>query len=229
MRFRNFTRLEVERLESRWTPAGNVTASVVGDTVFIVGDPFDNRIVVQAGPNRVTVFGGTQTTVNQQASPAIFNFDSAPKVVIETAQGDDFVSLLAFGCAGVTLLTGTGNDEVFFLPGGLVGVVGNVTIDTAQGNDSIHLVDFSALGNLAVDAGKGDDAVEIDGAVVYGDVAVAMGEGDDSLRIIPGSFGDLVIGGALSLDGGPGYRDSILLNFGFNTPPAAINIQGFEQ
>src|SRR5262245_20670605 len=61
--------LQIERLECRETPAGNVTTSLVNDSLMLTGDPLDNHVVIsQPSIGYLTVTPADGTTINGQSN-----------------------------------------------------------------------------------------------------------------------------------------------------------------
>lgn len=165
------TRLVLEELEPRWTPAGNVTAQMVdpfgtGTATFlsIVGDNEGNEIrVVEDAPGHVRIEGLGTTTINGKAADDLFSAGiSIEFAEIDLGNGDDSLIHDFTGGQhphGTIIDAGAGDDSVTVFVKGWVGSLGIVT---AVGNDSvtIDLAPASVLfPGLHVNTGVGDDSV----------------------------------------------------------------------
>jgi hypothetical protein len=129
-----------ESLEERTVLAGNVTASVNGGFLVMIGDSGDNQIAITqsaAGGVQLSSLDGT-THINGQAGPISLGSVTAGSV-IAMGNGNDVVRLQ--GTAANTLNFG-----------------GYTTIDMGSGNDTVQFSNFHA-NSLAVFGGNGDDQI----------------------------------------------------------------------
>jgi hypothetical protein len=186
-------RLLVESLERRDTPAGTVTASVVGGVLTLTGDDLDNSIEVQqTGPGAFTV-SGVNTTI--QGGPT---FTGVTSISADLADGNDIVSLFS----SVDLDTDGSAD--FILPGA-------VSINAGDGSNTLGLTAPGAIkvGSFSYTGGDGPDVVQVAGGVgkgskVTGNMSVAVGIGFNSQGPI---YADTVINlSNLGVDGFGGIK-----------------------
>lgn len=135
--------------------AGNVTASVVGDDLVIVGDNRDNRFIVgrTGNPDEFVVTGQESTTIN-----------GLPEVVL-TATGD------------VRIATGRGDDR----PRIDGQIPGSVFIDTGRGDDVVAIGDPVIGGDLWIETGRGRDLVDIQDTLLEQDLMVSTGRDGDRI------------------------------------------------
>jgi hypothetical protein len=162
-------RLLVESLERRDTPAGAVTASVVGGVLTLTGDDLDNSIEVQqTGPGAFTV-SGINTTI--QGGPT---FTGVASISANLADGNDIVSLFS----SVDLDTDGSAD--FILPGA-------VSINGGDGSNTLGLTAPGAIkvGSFSYTGGDGPDVVQVAGGAgkgskITGNASVAVGIGFNS-------------------------------------------------
>ena len=169
-------RLFVEGLEPRAMLAGNVTASVSGQTLFIRGNNSDNGVVItQTGATSYLVTGipdlgtSTPTTVNGGAAFAaakVLNFD------IDLGAGNDVL--------------GIGNNTTF-LADLAAEAVGGATPAAGVAADAVTL-----RGYANIRMGAGDDAVGIQLTTPSG-VLIQTGAGSDAVAVEAGSEGVLTI------------------------------------
>jgi hypothetical protein len=129
-------RPEIEVLEDRAVPAGNVTATLLDrGTLRVTGDTANNSIAVlaEAGSANITVqgWGADTTTVNGQGQAT---FVGVTEIQLDLQEGNDRVWVDALVDGGIDRLD----------------------IKTGDGNDSVTLW-YGYFRSVAVDTGKGDD------------------------------------------------------------------------
>jgi hypothetical protein len=132
------SRLNFESLEERTVLAGNVTASVNGGFLVMIGDAGDNQVAITqsaSGGIQVSSLDGT-THINGQAGPISLGRVTTGSV-IAMGNGNDVVRL-----------QGTAESALAF--------GGYSTIDLGNGNDTVQFSNFRAT-SLAVLGGSGDD------------------------------------------------------------------------
>jgi hypothetical protein len=177
--------LAFEQLEQRELMAGNVTASVQGKMLLVLGDAAANGVTItyNAADKTYRVIGkdagGSPTTVNglDTSQPAnVVQLGGVKNVAVYLGGGDDEFSVgspqavdtviakwlsinMAEGNDKVTLGT-AGND-----PGGSAPVTTSlrtgtsVTVDLGEGNDQLSLAQTDIGLSLNVIAGNGDDDI----------------------------------------------------------------------
>lgn len=170
-------RLRFESLESRFMPAGNVVASLVGDLLLLRGDAAANNIALTAGAvNQQVVVTGVGTKVNGATAARTFN-----------------------NVRAVQVLLNDGNDILSF-DNGATAFLRSFTADGGRGNDSIA-VDNVRAGTIAIaDSLGGDDTVDVGAAaavVIRQGMTIATNGGDDWIRVL-----NATIGGSLAIDAG---------------------------
>jgi hypothetical protein len=157
-----------ERLEDRWTPAGNVTAvfTAATATLTLTGDALANGVDVSAGAGGLGSFGvtgvvdGTATTVNNSAATLTFN--GVKNLVINLNGGNDS---LQFGITtagtiivqgNLTINTGTGNDTILTAGAGVpLDVFGALSITNGAGNATTILTDVNVVGAVTINHSAG--------------------------------------------------------------------------
>lgn len=152
--------LRCEHLEDRDTPAGNVSAALVGGDLYVLGDsnPAGNQVgVVQDNAGNVFVVGLNGTTVNGQS-----------QVFVGTGNPNR-VSIQLGG-------TGPNRAEVDNVWTNFVDVT------TGSGADEIVFNGVQAL-NISADAGAGDDAVLVQNVAAWRGANLSGGEGNDTLYL----------------------------------------------
>src|SRR4051794_9441614 len=89
-------KLNVQPLESRQLMAGEVTAFLDGETLFIIGDRQDNDVVIdEVAPHSFPVRGGNAgrdgfTSVNGRVEPATF---AVSDINMQLRDGNDLVRI----------------------------------------------------------------------------------------------------------------------------------------
>jgi hypothetical protein len=158
-------KLSCEALEARENPAGNVTATLLGGTLIVNGDVFDNQFSIQQNSlGDLFIFGLNGTLING-------------------------VSTLFVGRGLLTNLfvnTWFGNDSVHIAG---IGAFGSMFVSLGDENDALLMVNSGAT-FLAIDAQGGNDAVGLFGVVGFNAVDVTGGTGIDVLQN-RGIFGGL--------------------------------------
>lgn len=184
--------LFVEGLESRAMLAGNVTAAVSGETLFVTGDNLDNSVVIQqSGTNQFTVVGaaGSDTRVNGRVEGTAFVANNVRNFEIDLRGGNDSLGISNSSIYLAAL-------EAEYLggpqapPGNLADALtlrGYANIRSGLGDDAIA-VQLRTGGHILVAANAGSDAVVVEGStatslVVNADTGYQVTDGDDYVRI----------------------------------------------
>lgn len=169
-------------LENRTNPAGNVTAQVIGGTLFVDGDAAANSVVITGtGWRSVAVTpGDSSTTINGlPAGEGLFLGGISSGIVVQTRDGEDTVLLdTVIHRNYIGVFTGGGEDLVT-----LVGVNsrGWAEVSTGDGADVVRVQSSSFRKTLTVDLGAGDDQLEVSGSNVRAKNRFVGGDGSDRL------------------------------------------------
>src|SRR5262245_13029078 len=91
LRSRRKTRLSVEPLERRDTPAGGVLASVTAGVLTVTGDDYGNILVIQRRGDSFSIYG-TDTLINGSTDPFIAG-ELVHTLKVTTNGGADHVSI----------------------------------------------------------------------------------------------------------------------------------------
>ena len=192
------TALRVEVLEDRTVPAGNVTATLVGNTLRIVGDQQDNKIFVYSAENQgvvvVVVEGADSTEINGFLQPVSFPAASVAGLDIRMNGGNDSVTLGKTRSNTVTGLTlsrllqyngGNGDDT---LEVANVSVARTTTIRGGGGDDSVTINNgshFSSSVSISLDTGSlnENESVSIDNATFDKPTAIRGSDVDSTVNI----------------------------------------------
>jgi hypothetical protein len=196
-------KLRFEHLEGRAMMAGNVSAifdNTAGGPLELTGDDAANNIAIkQVGENSFRVTGiGT-------------------KLVVDTPDGIKTVNSFTFqNVSDVTLTMNGGNDVVGFAN---ARINGTLTVDMGSGNDVLTLtnvhenVAVEAEGLASISLGTGNDVAVIINFTSNADIAIDAGDGRDTVvltRVVAGSVNS---GNALTVEMGPGDRDTLAVTF----------------
>lgn len=187
-------RLAAESLENRALLAGDITATVDGGVLRLVGDDAANGVLIRGTGENLEVVGteagGSPTTINGEAS---FTASGVRRgMAAWLGKGNDSIQL---GDDGPVTIWGTvvvglgdGNDTV----SGSLKNGGVATFHLGPGADSLGLQQ-STLGSLVVNgdplanARGGNDDVSLDAVRVLRGALINTGGGDDSVKIGGGS------------------------------------------
>lgn len=209
---KHLARLNIELLEARCTPAGNVIVTTDGsDNLIITGDSASNRIVIEGlGTTTVLVRGESNTRINGGTDPysAYINNPRGGNIRVNLGAGSDTIIWrgidpgLAPGDVSMSF-SGTSssaiNTVIFENRPGVVNVcrfAGNVSINVS-GNERLRVqVPVSATGqqvaneveftqNLTIASANGNDSVDFDANVtVLGDFTWSAGNGANRLNAV---------------------------------------------
>jgi hypothetical protein len=184
--------LFVEGLEMRAMLAGNVTATVSGETLFVTGDNSDNAVVIQqTGTNQFTVVGAAAsgTTINGTVEGTAFIANNVRNFEIDLRGGNDSLGISnsdTFLIAVQDELLGGAQADVG-LPEDALTLRGYANIRTGLGDDAIA-VQLQAGGSIFIGANAGSDAVVVEGSsatslVINADTGYQATDGDDYVRV----------------------------------------------
>jgi len=182
--------LRVEILEDRTVPAGNVSATLVGNTLRIVGDAQSNSVFVYLQGSNVVV-EGSSTTVNGLSSVS-FPAANVAGLDIRMNDGNDSVTLGKTPGNTVTGLTlsrllqyngGNGDDT---LEVAKVSVARTTTIRGGDGDDSVTINNdshFLSSVSISLDTGSSSESVSIDNATFDKPTAIRGSDVDSTVNI----------------------------------------------
>jgi hypothetical protein len=183
--------LRVEILEDRTVPAGNVSATLVGNTLRIVGDAQSNSVFVYLQGSNVVVEGSSSTTVNGTSSVSFLAANVAG-LDIRMNDGNDSVTL---GKTPNNTLTGLTLSRLLQYNGGNgddtlevanVSVARTTTIRGGDGDDSVTINNgshFSSSVSISLDTGSTSESVSIDNATFDKPTAIRGSDVDSTVNI----------------------------------------------
>lgn len=198
---------DLEVLERRALLAGDVTATLLGQTAFLTGDSAANDIQVTVQDGNVVVAGLNNTTINGSSEAFVLAENSTTfggSIVTRLGGGDD-----QFEISEVTIGRrlhvdgGSGNDTLLVSNSVDVGstlvlkgqsgndslAVSDATVGKhiwmvgGTGNDLMTVADSNVTGSVIAIGRQGDDDVVIDNTTVGRDVWVSLGSGNDDVAI----------------------------------------------
>lgn len=114
---------QLECLESRWVPAGNVTATLLAPNfLFLEGDSLDNQVQIKGGKDvgELTVQGAQGTSIGGAAKQLFSGID---RISLVLREGDDTArisnlsmtnvnSAASLSLTGMTIWGGDGDDDI---------------------------------------------------------------------------------------------------------------------
>jgi hypothetical protein len=182
---RRDTRLALERLESRDTPAGTVAATFSGGGLVVTGDAADNSLTIFTAADQLLRLQGVGTLIRLNRGPAVTTV-----ILPDPVAG------------GVTIRLGGGSDQLVING---VDLPGPLTVSGGAGGNAVSLNGGVRVnGNLAITHGPGFDMTQFNGPVsVTGGLTIANGDGG-SLVMDTAGAGTLRVTGALAVTGGSG-------------------------
>jgi hypothetical protein len=243
-----------ESLESRQMLAGNLTAHVTGDTLFINEKPgsigLDQSVQVSRAPSgQIRVEGlfnksGGQTLIDGFTSR---DLPPAAKLVIGTGGGNDQIQVRNASFTNVQILAGdpsgtslADDDEVVVANvttnrTGTATATGVLDIRTGGGRDTVFVQLSTIGGDLKIDTGVtgnvgafDTDFVQIQDTTTRSATLISTGTSGDLVRIVDSKLGD-DRNDFLQIHTGAGADTVDLVpNRGFDTVAGNIVIQAFE-
>jgi len=152
------TLLNVECLETRDVPAGNVSAQLSGGALLLAGDQFSNQVSVQQNQlGDIVIFGLNGTTINGQQS--VYVGRGIPlTVAADMGAGDDSFEALGLFAGAISVQGGVGNDTIRL---GNVGASGNIEAYGGEGDDNMVVTGVWAHNTLWLDGNNGNDGVHV--------------------------------------------------------------------
>lgn len=166
-RKKNQRRLRFEPLEGRAMLAGNVTVTLAGTTLTLVGDASANEVEITAGASvgEYVITGLNNTQIN---GPSLIN-DPFDLLEVQLAGGSD-----KFTVRGTS-------------PSNKLIIAGDIEIENSDGANTNTLTNVQLNDDLSVFkvAGTSESNLEIGGTLIVGDVTLSTGGWDgDSKTVI---------------------------------------------
>lgn len=202
MRKKNSFAPQLESLDSRLVPAGNITAQLSSGDLALTGDALGNEVrvsqnaagdVVVRGLNGTTVNGVTQVVYRGVAlnkfeanleggndALTVANLRTADGIYVNLAAGNDrMVMNGAISGNVIDVNKGTGTDSV---RGQNTTVIGDVNV-IADGQTTAVFDIASIDGNLNIATKDFADTIRATRLTVFGDLYLETGKGDDVINL----------------------------------------------
>ena len=162
--------LHMEVLESRVMLAGDISAAVIGDSLFIDGDNLNNSAELRIEGDDIVLRGVDDTTIN--------------------GSSDDFV-LFANNNAidGLVVARFLGGDNSFLIDEGMV-FASDVHIIMGSGDDAFGINASTLRDNLFISTSLGDDRVAFLNTTVFDSVFIDTSLGEDTVSVNTAQIGD---------------------------------------
>jgi hypothetical protein len=179
------TRLALQSLEARDTPAGVVDVTFAEGSVTVVGDAAGNTVTLGSNANGQVIIDTTDDTTFR------LNGVGAPTPIL----------LPGSITGGLTIRLGDGNDS---LTVGDVNVAGSMRVNGGDGDETFAVDGRLSVGrDLSVTNGSGTHQVQIRGQVeVRGSMSINNQIGHS---LLAGVWGSRIEAGSLSVTNGDGY------------------------
>ncbi len=184
-----------EQLEARTTPTGNVTAQLVGESLYLYGDEAANSVELTASGSNLVLRGLDNTTVNGQASDFLVKTGSLKvrqSLFAFMGGGDDTLALSAGAHIrrDSFIYMGEGNDTFAM---NSAEAHRNMYIDLGGGTDSVSFDGALATRHVRITGGLGDKFVSINNSTILKTLTVLTASGNDNVVIDSSSIGDDVL------------------------------------
>ncbi len=167
-------------LEPRKLLAGDVTVTVDGSALRVVGDADANQIqIIGRADGSAVVTGLDGTTIN--GGSAEFSADADLRTAqIELGDGNDEVEIRGLVLRNaLTVRTGGGSDSTDIQHINVRGI----EVSAEDGNDVLQFDNVFSRSSIVILGGDGDDTVAIGAMAANGDGVINTGNGNDSLAV----------------------------------------------
>ena len=206
MPFSHRTRRTFESLESRCLLAADLSVEQIGDDLLISGSDLDDRVMItggaQPGEFNVTHFSFDPNSERPVPAPQELHFEGVfGDIVVKLGRGNDELRVEdAHVLGNLTIDLGDGDDSIAF--GGTLGnrQIYAVTSIMLPPRDETPL---EVQGDLRIALGAGNDNVDQSSTTVHGNERIETGSGNDDV-FLHSLYGNNVIDAALSVNLGEG-------------------------
>jgi cyclophilin family peptidyl-prolyl cis-trans isomerase/carbon monoxide dehydrogenase subunit G len=173
-----------DRLEQRTLLAGNLTAQLVGQTAFLVGDNADNSVELLVDNGNVVIRGLDNTTINGAAADFVITAgaSSMGSLTAFLGNGNDRFVIDAVAVNGnVAISGGAGADEIGVI--GNASLNGHATLSGNAGTDRFSLQDSTFAGTVRINGGDNADTIALSTATLGSRLLVSGGKGNDDIVV----------------------------------------------
>ena len=201
--------INYQTLESRKLLAGDVTVSLDGSTLNVLGDGEANQVeIIGLADGSAVVTGLDGTTINggTAAFSAEADLDEVQiqleggddeltisglvlndSLTIETDDGDDSADIQNLNVDGIVVSGDDGNDVLEF---DNVFSRRSIVIRGGDGDDTIAIGAMAAERNGLIDTGAGDDSLVVDNLGIRKNLTLLFGDGDDQALFAGETYGN---------------------------------------
>lgn len=179
----------LELLESKYAPAGVVTATIAAGVLTLTGDLADNNITItEVAPDRFLVTGldGTQIKLGTADPVETLDFDALQSIRIDMKEGADVVSLTGVSLSkDLSVVQGIGSNTTV-LDG--VSIGGALSVTGQSGADVVNILSSLTVGgNATFQLGDGANTVNESASIISigGALNYTGGTATDSLNLSP--------------------------------------------
>ena len=196
------TSLDYQRLEPKHLLAGNVSVSLVGETLNVAGDSLANEIQILGSPNgSVSIVPVDGTTINNQTQPfsigggikyanfrmgagddliEISNIQMADVFAINLENGNDHLAIDGINVRYLLVSGGAGHDVMEFhntYSRKEIHIQGNA------GDNTVSITSMAADRSVYVETDSGADTIGVNNLGVRKSVSVKSGAGNDLVAV----------------------------------------------
>ncbi len=212
--------LEIEQLESKCLLSGNVTAQVIGDSLWIEGDTDDNSVELVVESGNILLRGLENTTINgDQPEVVLFRGQSSigGSLHVQLREGNDQFEINSIVVGQTSFLRGSyGDDDIavrstqftkgLFVYGGTDAdrilfqesqIGNNLFVFGMHGHDTILANELNVGHDFFFFGGRDNDAVVMDGSTVQNNSFLFGGGDNDTYNLFNSDFSNkLMVFGA---------------------------------
>lgn len=180
-----------EVLEQRTLLAGDVTATLVGQTAFLTGDNADNNVQVTVQDGHVIVQGLEGTTINGSSDSFVLAENSSQfggSLIARMGHGNDEFDLSGVALGGLLrVFGGTGDDTLSVSDASSVGR--GLLLHGQSGANSLAVSDTDVGHSLWMIGGRSNDVMAVANSNVGHSFVAFAGRGNDDIVLQNSTFG----------------------------------------
>jgi hypothetical protein len=190
-------KLQMESLERRMTMAGDVAASLSGETLSLRGDDAANSVrVIQDVGNSILIEGLDGTRING-VSRVLFDGTGLEKTDLRLFGGNDRLEIRALRASVDHNLELGAEDDTVILQDAVAGV--KLTVKTDDGFDRVTANGVRTGEDFNIETEQGMASVAVNASAVGGSLSVLAKDNADSIQVT-----STAIGKDLKIDSGKG-------------------------
>jgi len=214
--------LRLESLENRITMAGDVAASLSGETLSLRGDEAANSVrIIQEMGNSILIEGLDGTRING-ASQVRYNGAGLEKTDLRLFGGNDRLEIRALRASvDHNLELGAGDDTVI-LQDAVAGV--KLTVKTDDGFDRVTATGVRTGEDFSIETEQGMASVAVNASSVGGSLTILAKDSADSIQVT-----STTVGKDLKIDSGKGDDTVALQNVTVGLTSTTIVDEGADR